>query len=305
MNRLEYRNLLGERTALERMLAATPSEDVLDRGSLAARLEDVQHRLAAFSGNEREPARARVTFRGAPVVDSLGIAAEFGTKAVNSFTESVIAMAASLSGPLAATGRIPNRDQNQLLITGTAVGSFGFELEERGSEEPGDGDTAAVSEALELTRELLHATLGSDEELAESASATDRRALDNVRRFLKTLVDNEAVCTVQVGDAWVRFTDVGQVRTSFDRLSPENVHEFEEVIAGQVLGVLPSTRVFEFRRNGEDKQVLKIKVGATIPDATVLNERLNKPIQIKVNVTRVGNGRPRYTLLEWPAAAGS
>ncbi len=27
-------------------------------------------------------------------------------------------------------GPIPNRDQNQLLITNTAVGSFGFELEE-------------------------------------------------------------------------------------------------------------------------------------------------------------------------------
>jgi hypothetical protein len=38
---------------------------------------------------------------------------------------------ASLAAPLAAMGRIPNRDQHQLLITSTALGSFGFELDER------------------------------------------------------------------------------------------------------------------------------------------------------------------------------
>jgi hypothetical protein len=211
----------------------------------------------------------------------------------------VAAMAASLSGPLAAMGPIPNRGQHQLLITGTAVGSFGFELEERGTDDLVDGEAAAVAQALERTRELLHATLGTDEELAESASDTDRRALEKVRGFLRTLVDNEAVCTIQVGDAWVRFADVGQVRTSLERLSQENMREDEEVLTGVVQGVLPSARVFEFRLTGEN-QVLRIKVGATVPDATVLNERLNQPLEIRVNVTRVGNGRPRYVLTEPP-----
>jgi len=49
-------------------------------------------------------------------------------KAVNSFTETVAAMAASLTGPLAAMGPIRDREQHQLLITSTALGSFGLSL---------------------------------------------------------------------------------------------------------------------------------------------------------------------------------
>lgn len=37
MNRNEYLHLLGEQAALERMVAETPEDDVLDRVSLTAR----------------------------------------------------------------------------------------------------------------------------------------------------------------------------------------------------------------------------------------------------------------------------
>lgn len=95
MNRGEYLHLLGEKTALERMLAETPEEDVIDRASLAARLESVEQALAEAKPDEREPARVRLTFKGRPVIGSHGIFAEFGMKAVNGFTEAVAAMAAS------------------------------------------------------------------------------------------------------------------------------------------------------------------------------------------------------------------
>lgn len=39
-------HLLGERSALQRMIANTPEEDVIDRGSLIARLEEVEYRIA-------------------------------------------------------------------------------------------------------------------------------------------------------------------------------------------------------------------------------------------------------------------
>ena len=45
MNRAEVLDLLGEKTALERMIAETPAEDVIDRASLAARLEAVEKAL--------------------------------------------------------------------------------------------------------------------------------------------------------------------------------------------------------------------------------------------------------------------
>lgn len=282
------------------MIAETPEEDVLDRESLVARLKTVEEMIAQARPEEREPARVRLTFKGRPVIGSHGIFAEFGMKAISSFAESVAAMAASLAGPLAAMGPIPNRDQHQLLITSTALGSFGFELEEHRTGQLSLGELSAVEQALDRTQRLLRGTLGTDDELADSASEADRRALDKVRSFLMTLADNEAVCAVQVGDSAVAFGDVGQVRTSLERLSQENLREEHEKLRGELQGVLPEARIFEFKI-ADSNQVIRGKIGPAIVDPDALNRALYRPTCITVMVTRVGGGRPRYLLVEPPA----
>ena len=73
--------------------------------------------------------KAIVTFRGKPVNESHGITAEFSGKAINGLNEMVASVVASLNNNLKFMGPIPNREQHQLMITGTAVGSFGFEFE--------------------------------------------------------------------------------------------------------------------------------------------------------------------------------
>jgi hypothetical protein len=67
--------------------------------------------LAEARPEEREPARVRLTFKGRPVIGSHELYAEFGRKAVRGFAESVTSMAAALTGPLAAMGPVPNREQ--------------------------------------------------------------------------------------------------------------------------------------------------------------------------------------------------
>lgn len=302
MSRDEYLHLVAEKTALERMIAETPSEDVIDRHSLVSRLEVIEQRIAEARPDEREPARVRLTFQGRPVIGSHGIFAEFGTRAVNGFAESVAAMAASLTGPLAAVGPIPNRNQHQMLITSTALGSFGFELEEYRSGQMTLDGTSAVAQAIDRTQRLLQGTMGTDEELADSAAEVDSRALDKVRAFLQMLVDNDAVCTMQVGDAQVRFSDVGQVRNSLERLRQENLREEEQILAGELQGVLPKGRDFEFQR-ADSGEIIRGKIGPAIRDPDALNQGLHRATRIKVMVTRVGNGRPRYVLLEPPEDA--
>lgn len=299
MNQDERLQLLAERTAVARMVAETPEDDVLDRASLSARLQTIEDALAQATPDERAPARVRLTFKGRPVIGSYGIFADFGMKAVNGFTEAVAAMAASLTAPLAATGPIPNRDQHQLLITNTALGSFGFELEEHRTGQLTLSDGSAVAQALDRTQSLLRGTQGTDDELADSAAEADRRALDKVRAFLETLADNEAVCTVRVDDAVVTFSDVGQVRTSIKRLSQENLREDIEELHGELRGVLPKARAFEFKI-ASSSQVIRGKIAPTIRDPDALNRELHRPTVIKAMVTRVGNGRPRYLLLDAP-----
>lgn len=302
MNRADYLFLLAEKATLSRMIAETPEEDVLDRVSVAARLKIVEDALARMEPEGREPARVRLTFKGRPVVGSYGIFAEFGMKAVNGFTESVAAMAASLRAPLAAMGPIPNREQHQLLITSTALGSFGFELEEYGTGQLALGDGSTVVEALDRTQSLLRGTQGTDDELADSAADVDRRALEKLRLFLQTLADSDAVCTVQLGESSVSFSDVGQVRASIQRLSQENLREEAEELSGEFQGVLPKARQFEFRES-KTSLVIKGKISPRIEDPGALNDMLRQSVRISVMVTRVGGGRPRYLLLDLPVKA--
>jgi hypothetical protein len=300
MIRQDFVQLLGERTALQRMIESTPIDDVLDRGSLTARLEEIEHRITEAKVDEREPARARITFNGRPVVGSYGIFADFGTKIIGAFNEAVTSVAASLSGGLAAKGPIPNREQHQLLITNTALGSFGFELEEyRTGQLPIDEKTT-LDLAIERTQSLLQGSIDTDDELlADTASELDQRALDKVRAFISTLAENEAVCALQYRNQVFRFTDVGQVRRSLERISKDNLHEDEQLLKGEFQGVLPKRRTFEFKITGTD-QVIVGKVTPAIEDADLINKHLHQQVEIRTMVTRVGDGRPRYLLLDLP-----
>lgn len=304
MNNEDRQHLLAERTFLQRLLAKTPATARLTRMSDEARLRKVEAQLAALPADERTPARARLTFDGVPVIRSHGIFADFGMKAVSSFTEAVASVAASLSAPLAAMGPIPNRDQNQLLITNTAVGSFGFELEEYRAEQLALEEASPVATALERTQALLQSTLGNDDDLADIASETDPRALDKVRTFLKVLADNSAVCALQYGGSGVRFTDVGQVSRSLARLAADNLHESEEQLRGEFVGVLPNSRSFEFRL-ASDGQIIRGKVSPRVQNVDAINDHLHSAVRIDVTRTQVGNGRPRYLLTQMPQWAQS
>jgi hypothetical protein len=296
----EYRHLLAERTSLQRLLEEIPAEDVLDRSSLESRLETVEHELRRITPPKREPARARLTFRGRPVVGQHGVFAEFGAKATSAFADAVAKVAAALSAPLALMGPIPNRDEARLLITGTALGSFGFELEEAPLGEQLDfgGDTVA-SQALELTQHLLRSTLGSDDDLAEAAAATDPRAITAVRSFLDLLAANEAVCALQLDNKLFQFHDVGEVRRGVQRLSQDNLHEEETRLSGEFQGVLPKARTFEFRIK-DSQEVVRGKVGPAISSPDEINTHLHQATTIDVLATRVGTGKPRYVLLRLP-----
>jgi hypothetical protein len=299
----DYTHLRSEQTALRRMLAELPPESVLDRSGLAGRLEEVEELLASAGKPRRGPARAHLTFRGHPVIDQHGVFAEFGTRATSLFTDAVSKIVASQSGPLAATGPIPHRSDSQLLITSTAVGSFGFELEEHRPNVLDFGDDSPLDEALEVTSGLLDSTLKSDDDLADYVAATDPRAVAAVREFLDYLAANEAICAVEYNDRVVRFRDVGEIRRAADRLSQDNVHEEEIEVFGQFLGVLPEGRRFEFRLS-DTQEIVRGTIGHGVAEPAMINQHLLQAVKIAVLTTQVGSGKPRYKLLQSPSWPG-
>ncbi len=296
MNTQERHRLLAEKKSLERMLANLPESSVIDRMSLEARKAEVEKALAAVPASAREPARARLTFRGKPIVGSHGMFAEFGAKAINAFADAVAAIGASRTTALGTRGALPNREEYQLLITGTALGSFGFELEEAPKHGELFPELSLVDQAIEQTRRIMEASLGTDDDLTEAITDADPRAVEALRGFLKVLSDQEAVCVLEFKEEIFRFADVGQVRRSEGRLRQDNIHQEEKSLSGQFLGVLPHRRTFEFQV-AEKKDIVTGKVGPAIEDAGSINHVFGRPLTIYVHTKRAGTGRPTYTLL--------
>lgn len=302
MNRAQRVQLEAEARDLESRLKALSPARIIEIRSLQHRLSEVSALLSEASNKGREPASARLTFSGAPVINSYGVNADFGTEATHAFVEAVVAAAAAEEGPLAPRGRIPNLDQNRLLITGTALGSFGFELEESATSEPVGEEGTPVARALVEIRQVLESSVGTDEQLTETVAATDGRALRKIRDFLLKLSQSEAVCELDVGGRKFKFDDVEQVRRAADRLGEQNVQQIEEKLVGAFTGILPNIRRFEFRNQLTDE----VFSGQIAPEAGKLeqleglNEHLNVETTIRVLTTRVGTGRARYALLEIP-----
>jgi hypothetical protein len=289
MNRNEYLHLSAELLFLEKQLAK-PGLSKLSTMSIHSRIAEAKSSLEANSQHTHQPAKVIITYRGAPVLGAHGVLAEFGTAATQAFSEAIATIAASISGTLADKGPLPNRSNNQLLITGTALGSFGFELEA----------ATSVSQAIDLMTELLEATTKSDEELSEPVSRLADRALSSVADFLGKLSSYDACCSLTTLTRQFQFVDSEQVRQSKARLSLDNIKETTETFTGEFIGALPGKRAFEFRT--ADGLVIYGGIPRQIPDPGAVNLNLYKTYDIRLSARRIGSSKPRYILQRFPWA---
>jgi hypothetical protein len=295
VNRLEKSQLLAEASFLTEQLDQIGPEAKLTRRSLQSRLDDINELIADYKESQ-EPARAIVTFRGRPVLGTHGIMADFGSSIAKAFSDAVSTVAASIDGPLNAMGPIPNKERNRLLITGTATGSFGFEFEEMAPPPLQQDQRSAVAVAIQRTQLLIQSTTESDEILADNILNTDQRAIEKVKSFLKILSDAEATCAIEREGARFSFSNIEQVQASLDRLSEDNIHEDVIVVNGTMLGSIPGRRQFEFRPDDQGASIYGT-VGRQIEEPGIALGRWGSRFKATINVTRVGNGQPKYQLI--------
>jgi hypothetical protein len=293
----EYIAIASEIKELESLLADIPIDNVVERMGLGSRLELARTEIANITENQLIH-KARLTFRGRPVFGSHGIAADFAAKAAGAFTDAVSSVAAGLAENLSYMGPIPDKQKNQLLITGTAIGSFGFEFEL--PQPVGDGwfpEPSKAENALDKVQKLFRlASEGNDDEIAELVDEIHPRAVKKVADFLNYISQQEAWCGLEFKDRYFRFQDIDQLKASAERLREDNIRESEDTYFGEFQGVLPASRNFEFKLSDQEG-ILKGKVGPEIEDADVLNRNfLHKPVSLKLHVIQVGQGRPRYTM---------
>ena len=305
MNIHQYRFLLSQQATLNNLLSQTEQSDVIGRMSLEARLQDVEEQLEAYEGFSPRLVNASLTFRGSPVVGSRGIDAAFGPDAVKSFANAVTLVGASDHAPLSPTGRVPHRDDYRLIITNTARGSFGFQVEEASQQPALESQSTPVETAIARVKGILEASVGTDEELAEAIADTNQRALGGIRNFLKTVADSGAVCALTFQDDVFQFTNVAQVRRSENRLSEDNIKEDDVTLVGYFEGFLPNSLRAEFHVAETDADFLMEAAGTVISGKVEsevvdiigdINEILKQEVRIDAHTRRVGDGRPRYVI---------
>lgn len=297
MNALMYKNLSSEVQHLKTLLEQIPQENVIDRLGLTNRLKAAEKRLQSTNPYHINKT-AKLTFRGNPVIGSEAISANFAAKATKLFSDAVAAVSAGMSGALNFKGPIPDSNTNQLMITGMAVGSFGFEFEiPRVDKFDLCPEQSIVEKAINEIRELFEVSAnGSDDKLNDLVEEVHPRAVAKIHDFLSFLLEQNAKCGLEFENKFFRFSDEKQLQNSIDRLDDDNIHEEEVIYKGFFQGALPSARNFEFMTEIEN-EVIKGKISKDIPNPEKLNSDWYKKIaQVKLTVIRVGNSRPKFIL---------
>ena len=302
MNKEEYSFLLSEIAEIEAILAGIPASRTIDRSSFEVRLANAKERLSK-ADSDLLAKTAKLTFRGDPVVGSRGIAADFAAKAASAFTDAFLAINAGVSGALNYMGPIPHKHRTQLLITGTAVGSFGFVFElpsvarSEASRELALDDcrkSELAMQKLEALFELSRA--GTDDDLSDLVNELHPRSVKKVSEFLDCVAENNAWCSLDFDSKQFSFRSCDEVRSAALRLNSENIKEETQELEGEFIGTLPIGRSFEFRT--PDGDVIKGKLGLGIEQPSVINQNyLHVRAKVRLDVLQVGAGRPRYTLL--------
>lgn len=220
--------LRSELAALEEVLRDLPERAVFERASMEDRRDEVLRLLNFIDRPTTTRANMMLFFGGSPVVESFGIRAGFAGGALDAFQKLVGAIS-------------PTAEATDLLVTATAPGSFGFQLEEQAA--PLLGATALAA-TLERTAQLVASLRKPAEERGEDEGpAKVQRALSH---FLRVLSENGA--SVRFVAKTFRFeltqkeVDAAALELAFDDVSQET-NEYVGIFGGE----FQFGRRFEFR----------------------------------------------------------
>lgn len=298
MHEINYRHLLAERSSLEQMINGASNPNSISVRSLKIRLQKVIDEI-----NNIDPLhltkKAVITFRGKPVNGSQSISADFSAKALEGLNDMVASISASANRILSHHGAIPNKNQNTLQITATAVGSFGFELSLPAPQDDLiDGQKNDTVQTLAYIQNLLqHGLTGTDEQISSLIEDLHPRAMNKVRDFLTLMQSQEAVFALQFNNSTTRIENNQQLLDLIERFSQDNIRESEETYHGKFIGVLPKARTFEFQ--DDSQEVIKGKISTKVANPSYINqEYLDKPITVSFHTVRFGNAKPKYELTD-------
>ncbi|MBG2877638.1 hypothetical protein I4902_18695 [Proteus alimentorum] len=296
MTRDEYVYVLSERSQVISMLKSIDEKNVISRMSLEYRLSQLDDEIKNANINIHSPAKAVITFKGDPVLGTVGISSAFGAKILKAFNSAITQVSTSLM-PVTAVQKI-----EPMIITGTAKGSFGFILEEPSREGVLDFDEKSITScSLEKTYKILSSAIsGDDELLANELEAIDENSIKKIREFIDILVKEKTIFTIKNSDFSLVVRNPQQLETISYKLSVDNIKEEIKTLDVTFTGVLPNRRRCEFKLISDDTNVEVATISSHIKSPEIINTLIGKTIQAKFLCTTVGNGKTKYSLRDLP-----
>jgi hypothetical protein len=292
--------LLAELGELDRLIAEADPSSVLTRASFEARRDEVHAELAELEAQRKRGRHGRVAlmFKGNPVFGRKGVLASFAGPALAAYQALVERAAAARRGALGERGPVPEVVFNQLMITGTAPGSFGFILEESAPEAPlliGSSDLAA---AIETTGKMIRASTDDDTFAEMVEEQGDARVIDALSDFLRIVRDNGATLELRADDLQVELSDPDEIAQAAERTETARTED-DQPIPGILRGILPETRRFELLRS-DTGEIITGRIWRELADPDELKHRYEDQEVVAhmrvVTFSRRGKERHKYEL---------
>lgn len=251
---------------LNDLLAMIPSHLVLTRGPMEEQKAAAEARIKQLESAVGRYASVVLQFFGRPVLGSIGIDADFASRALSSYQDFVTAdFASEKIGALSERGTFPERDFSRLHITALTHGSVGFALEEL-SEQISLTSTP-LHEATVRTGKLIQAAVSNDDTYEELAAELDDRVRQKATDFFGVLKGAGASLKMVVGDSSFQVNE-DQVAFAHARTSSTRIEHADERLRGVFRGLVLDSRSFEFRTD-EDFPI-RGKLAADVNDETAL-----------------------------------
>ena len=219
---------------------AADSRDYAGQKQLTRRVERLEHELSEIEANNDARAAITLFFDGEPVVGSHSISASFSSKMLDYFQELLSEdMAVEQYGDIGERGMLPETQSN-LMITGVALGSFGFTLEEKESQLIKTPTAVAIER---VTDKIKSVASQSESDFGEVLEDLHARELVTLRKFFKTLGTEHATMRLQDNTREIKL-DEASIQRARDRVDRADIKE--DITSIQCLiFLLPNQKRFE------------------------------------------------------------
>ncbi len=283
----------------QRMLELVKDHPLMAQ-SFASKLAELKKDLSKIPEDSKE-ACIKLLFSGKAVLGSLGIKSIFVSKTVKPFQELVKTEVAMVRfGKVGQRGVTKKSLNSNLYLTALPRGSFGIELSHLN---PSDlFNEKDISEAISNVMDLIESSASSDESFEEVITKTPVRNINNLKKFLKVVVDEKSMLKMESGSKKLSL-GVKEVNAAFERVDSTATEEGEEIITGTLRGVLLDSGRFEVANENGD--IISGPVSKQLSEDDIFDfdrQYLNQPCEIHLKVItktfKTGRSKSSYELLD-------